>query len=86
MDAKKLIGGLLAGTAIGIAIGVLLAPSSGDETRRKIADGSMKLKDELLDTVDNSLHSLKSKFNSGTDEASKRAKETINTANERIKV
>ena len=34
------VGGLFVGTIIGGALGILLAPSSGEETRRKIKDGA----------------------------------------------
>jgi hypothetical protein len=36
MEAKNLIGGLLAGAAIGVAVGILLAPRSGEQTRKKL--------------------------------------------------
>ena len=34
------VGGLFVGTIIGGALGILLAPTSGEETRRKIKDGA----------------------------------------------
>ncbi|MBK7652391.1 MAG: YtxH domain-containing protein [Flammeovirgaceae bacterium] len=37
MEAKNLVGGLLAGAAIGVAVGVLLAPRSGEQTRKNHA-------------------------------------------------
>jgi gas vesicle protein len=40
MNAKNLIGGLLAGAAVGVAIGILLAPGSGKETKAKLTKGS----------------------------------------------
>ena len=86
MDSKNLIGGLLAGAAIGVAIGMLLAPSDGAKTRKRIVDGSLKLKDDLVDSVDDSVKSLKGRFNYGVDEVSKKGKETIDTASERLKV
>lgn len=86
MDSKNLIGGLLAGAAIGVAIGMLLAPSSGKKTRKRIVDESLKLKDDLMGSVDDSIKSLKGRFNYGVDEVAKKGKETINTANDRAKV
>lgn len=86
MNAKNLIGGLLAGAAIGVAIGILLAPATGKETRKSIATGSKKLVDSLTGSVEESLESLKGKFNMGADEVSKRGKELINSTNERLKV
>ena len=40
METKNLIGGLLAGAAIGVAVGILLAPRSGQQTRKKISKES----------------------------------------------
>ncbi|MCZ8217754.1 MAG: YtxH domain-containing protein [Cyclobacteriaceae bacterium] len=85
MDAKNLIGGLLAGAAIGVAIGILLAPKSGAETREDISKGSRKLSDNLKGTFDDSIDMLKEKFNSGVDEATRRTKEVVNGANEKLK-
>ena len=39
--------GLVAGVAVGALIGVLLAPDSGENTRKKIADKSLGVADEL---------------------------------------
>jgi gas vesicle protein len=84
-DSKSLIGGLIAGTAMGIAIGMLLAPASGESTRRRIVDGSVKLKDDLLTTVDDSMENLKKQFNTRADMLAKGGKEIINHASEKTK-
>ncbi len=86
MNAKSLIGGLLAGAALGVAAGILLAPSSGVQTRKRIIKGSSKLKDELLSSVEDSLDALRAQFNSKIDKLAKQGKETINHASERVKV
>jgi gas vesicle protein len=86
MNVKSLIGGLLAGAALGVAAGILLAPSSGVQTRKKLMKGSSKLKDELLSSVEDSLDSLRSQFNSKIDKLAKQGKETINHTSERVKV
>jgi gas vesicle protein len=86
MNVKSLIGGLLAGAALGVAAGILLAPSSGVQTRKKLMKGSTKLKDELLSSVEDSLDSLRSQFNSKIDKLAKQGKETINHTSERVKV
>lgn len=86
MNAKSLIGGLLAGAALGLAAGILLAPSSGVQTRKKLMKGSSKLKDELLSSVEDSLDALRAQFNSKIDKLAKQGKETINHASERVKV
>ena len=85
-DAKKLIGGLIAGTAVGIAIGILLAPTSGEKTRRKIVDGSLKLKDELMTSVDDSIESVRKQLNTKIDQLARSGKEVINHSSEKVKV
>jgi gas vesicle protein len=86
MNAKSLIGGLLAGAALGVAAGILLAPSSGVQTRKKLIKGSTKLKEELLSSVEDSLDALRAQFNSKIDKLAKQGKETINHTSERVKV
>lgn len=56
MDStSKIIVGTLAGVAAGVAIGLLFAPDSGTETRRKISgtynDLSESLKEKISDLV-----------------------------------
>jgi gas vesicle protein len=85
MNSKNLIAGLLAGAAVGVAIGMLLAPSSGEKTRDDIAKGSRKLVDSLKGTVEDSIGSLKDKFTSSLDEATKKGKETFAVSNDRAK-
>jgi len=43
----KTILGLLTGLAVGIGIGILLAPDKGSETRKKLADTAGDLFDKL---------------------------------------
>ncbi len=85
-DSKNLIGGLIAGTAMGIAIGMLLAPASGNETRKKIADGSVKLKDDVMTSVDESIESLRSQFNKRVDMLAKGGKDLVNHASDKAKL
>lgn len=40
------------GVAIGLVLGVLFAPASGEETRRKISRRAANLKDTVRDTYD----------------------------------
>ena len=86
MDAKKVIGGLLVGAAIGVAAGLLLAPYSGAKTRRKIARGSMKVKKNVVDYVEDSLDGIRTQFNDKIDTIARRGKETINGVTEKVKM
>jgi gas vesicle protein len=87
-DTKKLIGGLMAGAALGIAVGLLLAPRSGDKTRKKLVNDSLKIKDDVLSTVEGSIDSLRRQFNSKFDQIARggkeAVKETANYANEKV--
>ncbi len=48
MSMQKLIIGVASGIVAGTVIGLLTAPASGAETRKKIVDTSEKLKNKLL--------------------------------------
>lgn len=85
MEAKNIIGGFIAGAALGVAAGLLLAPASGVKTRKKLMRGSMKVKDNVVDYVETSMDSLRSQFNEKIDALAKRGKEVINHASERVK-
>ncbi|HVU94664.1 MAG TPA: YtxH domain-containing protein [Puia sp.] len=47
MNAQKVMIGTLAALAAGVAVGILVAPAEGKETRRKIADTADSLKRKL---------------------------------------
>lgn len=50
-NTNKLLAAVAAGVAIGSILGILFAPDSGEHTRKKIADGTKKLSDDLLDKM-----------------------------------
>lgn len=86
MNAKNLIGGLLAGAAVGVAIGILLAPSSGKETQAKLMKGTGKLVDGIKGALEDSVDSLKYQFNETVDGAAKKGKEMVSNARDAAKV
>lgn len=49
--ARNVLFGLLAGAAIGAAVALLLAPDSGERTRRRLTEGARRLRDEAGDQV-----------------------------------
>jgi gas vesicle protein len=65
-NSAKLIGALIAGAAIGAAIGFLFAPDKGSETRKKMMDGAGDLADKLKDILNNATAS-------GTEQAEEKA-------------
>ena len=85
-DPKNLIGGFIAGAALGIAVGMLLAPNDGKKTRQKLVDGSAKLKDNLVGSVNESLEKLKEQFNTKIDQLAKEGKQKVDYSSEKIKV
>lgn len=86
-DPKNLIGGFIAGAAVGIAIGMLLAPNDGKKTRQQIVDGSVKLKDNLVGSVNDSIEKLKDQFNTKLDQIAKEGKQKVSDyTSEKIKV
>jgi gas vesicle protein len=85
-NTRKLIGGLIAGAAIGVAIGVLLAPTSGAKTRKKLVGGSLKMKDDAMVSVEDSIAALRKKFNQKIDQLARGSKEVINHTSEKVKI
>jgi len=86
MNAKNLIGGMILGAALGVAAGLLLAPVSGEKTRKRLLKGSEKLKNTVKNYVETSVNGLRDQFNEKIDQFAKRGKETINHVSEKVKV
>ncbi|MCO5258637.1 MAG: YtxH domain-containing protein [Crocinitomicaceae bacterium] len=73
----KTVLGILAAGAVGVAIGMLLAPDKGEETRRKLKDklGDLgdkldEVMDEIKDTGSEVLSQLKDQLASAKEELS----------------
>ncbi len=58
MTNSKVLWGFLAGAAIGGALGILLAPDKGSETRRKIVEKG----NDLSDAVKDKFNDVKDRF------------------------
>jgi gas vesicle protein len=52
-DAGKIITGLLLGSLFGATVGLLMAPTSGQETRRKITDGAVGVQEKMKTAAGN---------------------------------
>jgi gas vesicle protein len=77
MENKNLIGGLLAGAALGVVVGLLFAPESVVKAVKK---GAGKLKNKSEDLIDEAEKTVTDKFEKGAEEVSRRAKSAIKSA------
>lgn len=59
-NTGKILIGFLAGAAVGVVAGILLAPDKGEVTRKNLADASSKFKEDLNTQVQKGIE----KFNS----------------------
>lgn len=64
MSTSKIILGVIAGMAVGAAAGILSAPDSGQNTRKKISQRSQGYVSDLQDKVNNFKNGFKSSVNS----------------------
>ncbi len=64
MSSSKLLAGILLGATVGAVLGILFAPEKGSETRKKIADSTSDLGDNLKTKFSEMTDSLKEKFES----------------------
>lgn len=60
MKQGKVLLGVLAGVAAGAAIGILLAPAKGTDTRKKIARNATDLKDKFASWCESSMQQFES--------------------------
>ncbi len=60
-DNKHFVGGMLVGSAIGVVLGILIAPDSGEKTRQKLKNKICLFKDYLVDEVINGSKKRKSR-------------------------
>jgi gas vesicle protein len=86
MQAKSLIGGLVIGAALGTAAGLLVAPRSGEETRKKIIKGSRRLKKNIANYIDESMDSVREQLSGKIDKLARRGRDTINAVSEKVKI
>lgn len=78
---KNILGGFLAGAAIGVVTALLLAPSSGRKARNDFMKKSRKLRASINGSVDK----LRKNYNEKVDEYASAGKKSIDTIKESIK-
>jgi gas vesicle protein len=69
MSAGKIITGVLIGAAAGAILGILFAPDSGVETRRKISEKGSDLADSLKNKFNDFVDAVSDKFQGAKDQA-----------------
>jgi gas vesicle protein len=67
------IGAFVAGLGVGVALSLLFAPQSGDETRELIAEKARQGRDFVADTVDD----LKSQASGAVEQAKGKVREAV---------
>ncbi|MDF9795126.1 gas vesicle protein [Catalinimonas alkaloidigena] len=70
-NSGKVLSALLIGAAAGAITGLLLAPESGDKTRRKLNKSAKDLMDDLEDAWEDSAEKIKDLADSAVEEIEK---------------
>lgn len=86
MSAGKIVSAVLAGVAVGAALGVLFAPEKGSETRRRISKKGKDYADELgekanefIDGIAGKYENIKEEALRMTDNGKRKAEQVTNT-------
>jgi gas vesicle protein len=80
--ASKIAVGFLAGAAMGIVTGILIAPNSGKKTRDRLMGKSKDLKDKVIDSLDE----VKNAYNRKLETLASEGKSGIDTVKNGLKV
>jgi gas vesicle protein len=62
MSTGRIVLGVISGIAIGATLGILLAPNSGEVTRRKISRRTRDYADDLGDKMNDLMDTVSEKF------------------------
>ncbi|MBD2753333.1 YtxH domain-containing protein [Spirosoma validum] len=81
----KSLPGVLVGLAVGAVVGILLAPESGQKTRKRISSESDSFFKDLQDQLQSGLDSIKSQYNDYVDAAAGKTEELVSQAKKKAK-
>jgi gas vesicle protein len=82
MSNTKAVLGFVAGAAVGALVGVLLAPDSGSNTRKKISGKAEDMTDSLKSSYDEFVSKLKKAYTNSKEDAeemSEKVKAQVNS-------
>ncbi|MGA0558213.1 YtxH domain-containing protein [Larkinella sp. VNQ87] len=82
---KSNFSGLLVAILTGAAVGLLLAPRSGKDTRKKISNDSDKFLKDLQDTITNGFNSIRSQYENTKDNLTSKYNDAVDTVASRSK-
>ena len=85
MKANKLLLGILAGAAIGVAAGILFAPKKGAVTRRLISKKSKKLSGGVEEKLNDLISGIKTKIEDEAARLSKKGKKKAEQIDDELK-
>lgn len=79
------LSGIIVGALAGVAAGILLAPESGDKTRKKLAADGNKIKGDLEGSLNKSIDTFLDTISQAVDEYSKQSKKSLKQAKKKKK-
>jgi gas vesicle protein len=85
-NTLKIVGGVLLGAAIGAAIGLLVAPSSGKKTQDLLKKKSKKYSRQALEAAGEYIDGLKKNYNKKVDSYAENGKHSIDSLKDSIKL
>ena len=82
-NTTTILAAVIAGVAVGAAIGILFAPDSGSQTRTQIADKAKDLAGSIKDKAQAVKETLQTKAGDLKEQAASTVKSTINQATDK---
>lgn len=81
----KSLPGILIGLAVGAVVGLLLAPESGNKTRKRISSESDSFFKDLQDQLQSGLENIKDQYNDYIDAAADKGQSLVGQAKKKAK-
>ncbi len=76
----KLLPGIIVGAFAGVVAGILLAPESGEKTRKKLAEEGGNFKDDFEGSLNRGIDTFLNTISEAVDEYSKQSKQSLKKA------